>query len=68
MKYSLCPTNQVKAVIVAALKERLESFIDGTENWGDQKHQTLDALVWMQQLPTCQPTTKPLKKRKGVAK
>ncbi len=47
------PTNQVKAIILAALKERLHQFEDGTETWGDQKHQTLDAIVWMQQQPTC---------------
>jgi hypothetical protein len=60
------PTSQVKIIILAALKERLSQFEDGTETWGDQKHQTLDAITWMQQQPVCNPAPQPAPQRKAA--
>lgn len=53
MSQAYLPTPQVRAVITAALKTRLEDLTAAGTEWGNEKHQMLDALTWFESLPTC---------------
>lgn len=53
MSRAYLPTPQVRTVITAALKARLETLTAAGPEWGNEKHLLLDALTWFEALPTC---------------
>lgn len=53
MSRSYLPTPHVRTVITAVLKKRLEDLTAAGPEWGSEKHLILDALTWLEALPTC---------------
>lgn len=53
MSRAYLPTPQVRTVITAALKARVEALTAAGPEWGNEKHLMLDALTWFETLPTC---------------